>query len=71
MTSVWFGGGAAKYGGDALHTLLLFALVLLVAPRLTPLKDDGVALAVSWGVAFLQLSDLSPELSRHSTAAAA
>ncbi|MFC5672860.1 DUF2809 domain-containing protein [Streptomyces incanus] len=63
------GGGAAKYGGDALYTLLLFALVLLVAPRLTPLKAGGVALAVSWGVEFLQLSDLPSELSRHSTAA--
>lgn len=63
------GGGVAKYGGDALYTLLLFALVILVAPRSTPLKAGGVALAVSWGVEFLQLSDLPAELSRHSTAA--
>lgn len=40
-----------------------------MAPRLTPLKAGGVALAVSWGVEFLQLSDLPSELSRHSTAA--
>ncbi|WP_217144536.1 DUF2809 domain-containing protein [Streptomyces sp. AC627_RSS907] len=63
------GGEVAKYGGDALYTLLLSVLVVLVAPRVAPLTAGGVALAVSWGVEFLQLSDLPAELSRHSTAA--
>ncbi|MFI8946513.1 DUF2809 domain-containing protein [Streptomyces sp. NPDC053750] len=63
------GGEVAKYGGDALYTLLLCALVIVVAPRVTPPVAGGVALAVSWGVEFLQLSDLPAELSRHSTAA--
>ncbi|MEZ3180724.1 DUF2809 domain-containing protein [Streptomyces pimonensis] len=62
-------GNVAKYGGDALYTLLIFALVVLVAPRVTPSKAAGVALAVSWGVEFLQLTGLPAELSRHSTAA--
>ncbi|MGW8063988.1 ribosomal maturation YjgA family protein [Streptomyces ziwulingensis] len=62
-------GEVAKYGGDALYTLLVFALVVLAAPGTSPLKAGGVALAVSWCVEFLQLSDLPAELSRQSTAA--
>ncbi|WP_327693231.1 ribosomal maturation YjgA family protein [Streptomyces sp. NBC_00459] len=59
-------GGLAKYGGDALYTVLLLALVVLVAPRVTPLTAAASALAVSWGVEFLQLSEMTAELSRHS-----
>ncbi|OKK03059.1 ribosomal maturation YjgA family protein [Streptomyces sp. CB02400] len=62
-------GDVAKYGGDALYTLLIFALVVLVAPRTTPARAAGVALAVSWGIEFLQLTGVPAELSRHSTAA--
>ncbi|MFB6555888.1 MULTISPECIES: DUF2809 domain-containing protein [unclassified Streptomyces] len=62
-------GGVVKYGGDALYTLLMCALVILVAPRVTPLRAAAVALAVSWGVELLQLSDLPADLSRRSTAA--
>lgn len=62
-------GDVAKYGGDALYTLLIFALVILAAPRLTAWKAGALALAVSWGVEFLQLSGLPAELSGHSAAA--
>ncbi|MEF9902249.1 ribosomal maturation YjgA family protein [Streptomyces sp. P9-A2] len=62
-------GEVAKYGGDALYTLLIVALVVLVAPRVTAWKAGALALAISWGVEFLQLSELPAELSRHSTAA--
>ncbi|WP_411098466.1 DUF2809 domain-containing protein [Streptomyces sp. x-45] len=62
-------GEVAKYGGDALYTLLLFALVLVVAPRSAPVKAAAVALAVSWGVEFLQLTDVPAYLARRSTAA--
>jgi hypothetical protein len=62
-------GDVAKYGGDALYTLLIFALAVLAAPRTRPWKAAGVALAASWGVEFLQLTDLPAELSRQSTAA--
>ncbi|CAL9373148.1 hypothetical protein SUDANB176_00910 [Streptomyces sp. enrichment culture] len=62
-------GDVAKYGGDALYTLLIVALVILVAPRVTARKAGALALAVSWGVEFLQLSEVPAELSRHSTAA--
>ncbi|MFE2438648.1 DUF2809 domain-containing protein, partial [Streptomyces sp. NPDC059409] len=50
-------GEVAKYGGDALYTLLLFALVLVVAPGTAPIRAAALALAVSWGVEFLQLTD--------------
>ncbi|WP_327739266.1 DUF2809 domain-containing protein [Streptomyces nojiriensis] len=62
-------GSAAKYGGDALYTVLLLTLVVLVAPRLTPLRAAGTALAASWAVEFLQLTAVPAELSRHSTVA--
>lgn len=62
-------GAVAKYGGDALYTLLVLALVVLAAPRVTPWKAGGIALAVSWGVEFLQLTDLPAALSRQSTPA--
>ncbi|MFE0804580.1 DUF2809 domain-containing protein [Streptomyces sp. NPDC058812] len=62
-------GDVAEYGGDALYTLLASALVVLVAPRVKPLRAATIALAVSRGVEFSQLSDLPADLSRKSTAA--
>jgi sugar (pentulose or hexulose) kinase len=62
-------GSLAKYGGDALYTVLLLALVVLVAPRVRPLTAAGSALAVSWGVEFLQLSEVTAELSQRSAVA--
>lgn len=62
-------GSVAKYGGDALYTLLLVALVVVVAPRVTPLTAAASALALSWGIEFLQLSDVPAELSRRSAVA--
>ncbi|MFD5142256.1 DUF2809 domain-containing protein [Streptomyces sp. NPDC058401] len=62
-------GSAAKYGGDALYTVLIFALIVLVLPRVTALRAAAGALAVSWVVEFLQLTGVPAELSRHSTLA--
>ncbi|WP_328564460.1 DUF2809 domain-containing protein [Streptomyces coelicoflavus] len=62
-------GEVAKYGGDALYTLLLFALVLVAAPRTAPAKAAVLAMAVSWAVEFLQLTDGPAHLARQSTAA--
>ncbi|MEU2588508.1 DUF2809 domain-containing protein [Streptomyces avermitilis] len=59
----------AKYGADALYTVMLVALVVLVAPRVTPLTGAASALAVSWGVEFLQLSKVPAELSQRSAVA--
>ncbi|MFJ1666340.1 DUF2809 domain-containing protein [Streptomyces bottropensis] len=62
-------GSLAKYGGDALYTVLLLTLVVVVAPRVTPLIAAGSALAASWAVEFLQLSGATAELSRNSAVA--
>jgi hypothetical protein len=62
-------GEVAKYGGDALYTLLVLALVLVVAPSMPPARAAAVALAVSWGVELLQLSGVPAHLARQSTAA--
>ncbi|MFC4502764.1 MULTISPECIES: DUF2809 domain-containing protein [Streptomyces] len=62
-------GSLAKYGGDALYTVLVLTLVVLVAPRVTPLTAAASALAVSWGVEFLQLSEVTAELSQRSAVA--
>ncbi|MFF8913626.1 DUF2809 domain-containing protein [Streptomyces sp. NPDC015032] len=63
------GGDVAKYAGDALYTVLICALVVLVAPRTRPAAAAGTALAVSWAVELLQLTGLPADLSRHSTVA--
>ncbi|MEU6300321.1 DUF2809 domain-containing protein [Streptomyces erythrochromogenes] len=62
-------GSVAKYGGDALYTVLLLALVVLLAPRWTPLRAAGTALAVSWAVEFFELGPVPAELSRDNVAA--
>ena len=59
-------GSPDKYGGVALYTVLILTLVVLVAPRVTPLTAAGSALAVSWGVEFLQLSEVTGELAQRS-----
>ncbi|MCM1969694.1 DUF2809 domain-containing protein [Streptomyces sp. G1] len=59
-------GSPAKYGGDALYTVLIFALIVLALPRVTALRAAVGALAVSWAVEFLQLTGVPAELSRHS-----
>ncbi|WUD72215.1 DUF2809 domain-containing protein [Streptomyces sp. NBC_00510] len=62
-------GSVAKYGGDALYTVLLVTLVVLVVPRVTPLMAAGSALAASWVIEFLQLSDVPAELAQRSVVA--
>ncbi|MFC9330728.1 DUF2809 domain-containing protein [Kitasatospora sp. NPDC057015] len=62
-------GETAKYVGDALYTVLLCALVVLLAPRTRPTAAAGIALAVSWLVEFAQLTGLPADLSARSTLA--
>ncbi|WP_240801477.1 DUF2809 domain-containing protein [Streptomyces sp. A1136] len=62
-------GSVAKYGGDALYTVLLLALVVLIAPRVTPLRAAATALAISWTVEFLQLGPVPAALAARSTIA--
>ncbi|MDX3799736.1 DUF2809 domain-containing protein [Streptomyces sp. AK04-3B] len=62
-------GDVAKYGGDALYTVLLLTLIVALAPRVTPPTAAGGALAASWAVEFLQLSSVPADLSRRSALA--
>ncbi|MFG2534123.1 DUF2809 domain-containing protein [Streptomyces sp. NPDC048511] len=63
------GGDMAKYAGDALYTVLIHTLVVLLAPRVRPLTAAGVALAFSWAVELAQLTGVPADLARHSTVA--
>ncbi|AUY48124.1 DUF2809 domain-containing protein [Streptomyces sp. CB01881] len=63
------GGEFAKCAGDALYTVLVYALVLLVAPRLRPLPAAGLAAGLSWAVELFQLTGVPDELGRRSTLA--
>ncbi|GAA2333215.1 hypothetical protein GCM10010431_65450 [Streptomyces kunmingensis] len=51
----WAGGSFAKYAGDALYTVLVCAVVVMVAPRLRPVVAAGIALGFSWAVELLQI----------------
>ncbi|MEU9080108.1 DUF2809 domain-containing protein [Kitasatospora sp. NPDC048538] len=63
------GGEPAKAAGDALYTVLVYALVVLVAPRVRPWRAAVTASVVSWAVEFLQLTGVPEELGRRSTPA--
>ncbi|WP_203887881.1 ribosomal maturation YjgA family protein [Planotetraspora kaengkrachanensis] len=56
-------GPFAKYAGDALYTVLLYLLVLLVIPAARPSRVAPISLAVSWLIEFSQLLDL-PAIAR-------
>jgi hypothetical protein len=52
-----------------LYTVLLWTLVVLVAPRTRPVLAAGAALAVSWAVELSQLSPYPAGLARRSALA--
>ncbi|MFF3315675.1 DUF2809 domain-containing protein [Streptomyces sp. NPDC003035] len=55
-------GDVATYAGDALYTVLVLALVVLIAPRVRAAWAAGVALGVSCAVEFFQLTGVPAEL---------
>ncbi|MFC4629203.1 DUF2809 domain-containing protein [Promicromonospora alba] len=63
------GGDLAKYAGDALYALLIFWLVLVVAPRTRAWVAAVVAFAVSVAVELFQLTGVPAELGAHSVLA--
>ncbi|WP_406194406.1 DUF2809 domain-containing protein [Kitasatospora sp. NBC_01560] len=63
------GGEFAKCAGDALYTVLVYAVVVVAAPRLRPLRAGAVAAALSWAVELFQLTGVPEELGSRSTAA--
>ncbi|MFD6446522.1 DUF2809 domain-containing protein [Promicromonospora sp. NPDC060204] len=62
-------GDLAKYAGDALYALLIFWLVLVVAPRTRGWVAAAVACGVSVAVELFQLTGIPAELGAHSTLA--
>lgn len=50
------GGLPAKIAGDALYTVLLYVLVLVVRPRTRPVRAGLVALGLSFAVELAQLT---------------
>jgi hypothetical protein len=61
------GGDLATYAGDALYALLVFWLVLVVAPRTRGWVAAAVAFGVSVAVELFQLTGVPAELGAHST----
>ncbi|MFJ6849233.1 DUF2809 domain-containing protein [Streptomyces sp. NPDC091271] len=62
-------GDVAKYAGDALYTVLIHALVVLLVPRVRPLTAAGAALAFSWAVELAQLTGVPAGLAQRSAVA--
>jgi hypothetical protein len=58
-----------KYAGDALYTVMVYALIVLVAPRARQPWVAAGALAFCAAVEFFKLSGVPADLARHSTAA--
>ncbi|MGW7443048.1 ribosomal maturation YjgA family protein [Kitasatospora sp. NPDC054795] len=63
------GGDLAKDAGDALYTVLLYALLVLAAPGLRPGRAAVLAAALSWAVELFQLTGLPDAWGRHSVLA--
>jgi Protein of unknown function (DUF2809) len=63
------GGAFAKYAGVSLYAALVYALVVVVAPRLRASVVAAVALAFCWAVELAQLTPWPARLSARSTAA--
>ncbi|GAA3161269.1 hypothetical protein GCM10010466_60250 [Planomonospora alba] len=61
----WF----AEYGGDALYTVLVHALVVTALPRVAPVRAAAGALAFSWAVELAQLTPVPAALAEVSVAA--
>jgi hypothetical protein len=59
LTGGWFG----KYAGDALYTMLVYVLIVLVWPRVSPFRAAIGALAFSWVVELAQLTPFPAALS--------
>ncbi|MFJ4697402.1 DUF2809 domain-containing protein [Streptomyces sp. NPDC088768] len=55
VRALWPATDFAKYAGDALYTVLLACLCLLLAPALAARRAAAVALALSWAVELVQL----------------
>lgn len=59
-------GDVAKYAGDALYTMLLFWLVLVIAPRTRPVRAAALAYGVSAGIELFQLTGIPADVAQQS-----
>ncbi|MGW7051660.1 ribosomal maturation YjgA family protein [Streptomyces sp. NPDC054887] len=62
-------GDFAAYAGDALYTVLLCTLVVLLAPACRARTAAGVGLALSWAVECAQLTGVPAALAERSAPA--
>jgi hypothetical protein len=51
-------GPVSKYAGDALYTVLIYALIVLIRPGIRPWAAALVAAAASWAIEFAQLAEI-------------
>jgi hypothetical protein len=51
-------GPFAKYAGDALYTVLIYLLLVLVWPAIRPWMAAPVSAGLSWAIEFAQLGDI-------------
>ncbi|MFI7691868.1 DUF2809 domain-containing protein [Nonomuraea sp. NPDC049655] len=55
---VLWDGPVPKYAGDALYTVLIYALVVLALPRARPWVAATVSGGLSWAIEFAQLGEI-------------
>lgn len=53
----------SKYSGVALWSVVVYALVVCVQPRISVIRAAAITLLISWAVEFLQLTPVSGWLS--------
>ncbi|MEW9554001.1 DUF2809 domain-containing protein [Nonomuraea sp. NPDC050783] len=51
-------GPVPKYAGDALYTVLIYALAVLALPRIRPWAAALVSAGLSWAIEFAQLGPI-------------
>ncbi|GLZ80299.1 membrane protein [Actinorhabdospora filicis] len=61
-------GDPAKYSGVALYTVLVYCLVLVIAPGTRPWITAAIALGFSWAVEFFQLTPVPARLAGNALA---
>lgn len=59
-------GSLAQYSGTALYASMVYAGVLFLWPRISPLLAGGIAVAFCWLVEFSQLTGIPAALSARS-----
>ncbi|MFI6293612.1 DUF2809 domain-containing protein [Nonomuraea sp. NPDC050790] len=53
-----FSGPFAKYSGDALYTVLIYLLIVLIRPNVRPWVAAPLSCGLSWAIEFAQLAGI-------------